>query len=166
MRRRRKSSIALLAQLGTVKEGFDAKLKTATSDGADCTGDKVSLSSAYQQLVSASQTQANANFQLLHDTVKPNLAHPTAKLFKQVDDELTKTQASLTEQVKGTFNEKDREELTQLDTYLEDFGDRRRIYEVRFATYQQAADVASTKDKTRGSHRQKLGVLRSGGEGN
>ncbi len=136
---------ALLVQLGTVKTEFDAKFKAATS-ARIITGDKVSLSAAYQQLVAGSQTQANANFQLLRDAVKPNIAHPTAKLFKEVDEELVKTLANLTEQVKGTFSDKDREELTQLDSYLEDFGDRRRIYEVRYTTYQDAADVASKKD--------------------
>ncbi|MEO6787888.1 MAG: type VI secretion protein IcmF/TssM N-terminal domain-containing protein [Chthoniobacteraceae bacterium] len=138
---------ALLAQLGTVKTAFDAKLKAAR-DGNLITGEKISLSTAYQQVVTASQAQSNANFQLLRDAVKPNLAHPTAKLFKEVDDELAKTLANLTDQVKGTFNDKDREELTQLDTYLDDFGDRRRIYEVRYATYMEAADVASKTDKT------------------
>ena len=137
----------LLSQLEAVKTGFDAKLKTATSERL-ITGDKISLSAAYNQLVSGSQSQSGANFQLLRDTVKPNLAHPTAKLFKEVDDELTKTLANLTERVKGTFNDKDREELAELDSYLKDFGDRRRIYEVRFATYHDAADVASKTDKT------------------
>ncbi len=137
---------SLLTQLGTVKAGFDAKLKTAVSDKL-VTSEKLSLSFAYQQLVSSSQSQSTANFQLLRDEVKPNLAHPTAKLFKDVDDELVKTQASLADQVKGTFKDKDIEELTQLDTYLDDFGDRRRIYEVRFATYHDAADVASKTDK-------------------
>jgi len=138
---------ALLVQLGTIKAGFDAKLKAAVSDKL-VTGEKVSLNFAYQQLVSSSQSQSTANFQLLRDAVKPNLAHPTAKLFKEVDDELAKTVTNLADQVKGTFKDKDREELAQLDTYLDDFGDRRRIYEVRFATYQDAADVASKTDKS------------------
>ena len=137
---------ALLVQLGTIKAGFDAKLKTAMSDKL-ISSEKVSLSFAYQQLVSSSQTQSTANFQLLRDEVKPNIANPTAKLFKEVDDELAKTVANLAEQVKGTFNDKDREELTQLDSYLDDFGDRRRIYEVRYRTYQDAAEVASKTDK-------------------
>ena len=137
---------ALLVQLGAVKSEFDGRLKAATS-ARIITGDKVSLAAAYQQLVAGSQTQANANFQLLRDAVKPNIAHPTAKLFKEVDDELVKTLTNLTEQVKGTFSDKDREELTQLDSYLEDFGDRRRIYEVRYVTYHDAADVASKKDE-------------------
>jgi hypothetical protein len=137
--------LGLLAQLGAIKAEFDAKLKSATNDKL-ISGEKVSLSNAYQQLVSSSQSQSTANFQLLRDAVKPNLAHPTAKLFKEVDDELAKTVANLAEQVKGTFNDKDREELVQLDSYLEDFGDRRRIYEVRNATYQDAAGVASKTD--------------------
>jgi hypothetical protein len=137
----------LLVQLGTIKAGFDARLKTALGDRL-ISSEKMSLSFAYQQLVASSQTQSTANFQLLRDEVKPNLAHPTAKLFKEVDDELAKTVANLAEQVKGTFNDKDREELAQLDTYLEDFGDRRRIYEVRHVTYQDAASVASKKDAT------------------
>ena len=139
---------ALLTQLGTIKDAFDAKLKTALSDKL-VSNEKVSLSTAYQQLVSASQSQSTANFQLLRDAVKPNLAHPTAKLFKEVDDELGKTIANLAERVKGTFKDKDIEELTQLDTYLDDFGDRRRIYQVRFASYHDAADVALKQDETK-----------------
>ena len=138
---------ALLSQIDAVKAGFDAKLKTAISDKL-ITGEKISLSAAYQQLVSGSQLQSGENFQLLRDAVKPNLAHPKSKLFKEVDEELTKTLANLTEQVKGTFSDKDREELTQLDSYLDDFGDRRRIYEVRYVTYHDAADVALKTDKT------------------
>ncbi|MEQ1852054.1 MAG: type VI secretion system protein, partial [Chthoniobacteraceae bacterium] len=136
----------LLAQLATVKSGFDAKFKAATADKL-ITGEKISMVSAYQQVVSSSQSRSTANFQLLRDAVKPHLAHPTAKLFKQVDDELEKTLKNLAEQVQQTFNEKEREELTQLDTYLDNFGDHRRIYEVRFATYQEAADVAFKTDK-------------------
>ena len=135
----------LLVELGGVKTDFDAKLKAAIS-ARIITGDKVSLSAAYQQLVAGSQTQANANFQLIRDAVKVHLTNDKAKLFKEVDDELVKTLTNLTEKVKGTFTDKEREELTALDSYLEDFGNLKRIYEVRYATYQDAANVASTKD--------------------
>ncbi len=138
---------ALLAQLGTVKAAFDVKLKAAKASKL-VAEDKSSLSGAYNQVVSASQAQSNANFQLLRDAVKPNLAHPTAKLFKEVDDDLSKTLANLSEQVKGIFNKQDIEELAQLDSYLEDFGDRRRIYEVRFTTYQDAATASTKTDPT------------------
>jgi hypothetical protein len=136
---------ALLTQLGTVKDAFNLKFTAAKGDNL-ITGEKVSLVAAYTQLVAASQSQSTANFQLLRDAVKPHLAHPTAKLFAEVDKELEKTLANLTEQVKGAFNAKDIEELTQLDSYLENFGDSRLIYEVRHATYKDAADTAAKVD--------------------
>ncbi len=135
----------LLSQLDTLKVALDAKLKAATSERL-VAGDKISLSAAYAQLVTGSQSQSNANFQLLHDIVKPHLASPTAKLFAEVEKELKNTQDNLTAQVANKFSDKDREELAQLDGYLEDFGDLRRIYEVRFATYRKAEAVASNKD--------------------
>ncbi len=136
---------ALLAQLDEVKTGFDAKFKGALT-ARIISSEKASLGAAYQQLVAGSQTLANANFQLIRDAVKPHLANDKAKLFKEVDDELVKTLTNLTEQVKGKFSEDDLNELKSLDSYLEDFGNRKRIYEVRHATYHDAADVASKKD--------------------
>ena len=136
----------LLGQLSLVKSEFDTKLKAATTGGL-VTAEKVSMVSAYQQVVSASQSRSTTNFQLLRDSVKPHLAHPTAKLFKEVDDEIGKVLTNVSEQVAQTFSETERKELAELDSYLDDFGDRRRIYEVRYATYQEAAAVSAKTDK-------------------
>jgi len=138
---------ALLADLDTVKTGFDARLKAAASEGL-VSGEKISLAAGFQKLVSASKERSSANFQLLRAAVSTRRDDPIAKLFKEVDDELTKMLTSASERVAQTFSKEDEDELTRLDSYLDDFGNRRRIYEVRFDTYQLDANIARAKDPT------------------
>jgi hypothetical protein len=133
--------------LGDLKASIDAQTKAEAGTVA-VVENKLSMSVAYDQLVTASKQQSSANFQLLRDAVKPYLAHPTARLFKEVDDTLAQSGENLSKQIENSFDEKQRADLKALDSYLNDFGDGRRIYAVRYETYRQAAAALDGKDST------------------
>ena len=134
---------AQLLELVASKNSIDAKLKAAQNSGLL---KDYSLAKAYHELVDQSKVQSEQAFKTVREAAANAGGGPQAKLFPEVIAALDKKHDELVAQISNSFDKDEVTELAELDDLLKDFGDGRRIYEVRTKQYQDAAAEFARED--------------------
>lgn len=134
-------------ELKVSKVAIDGKLKTARAAGLI---KDYSLSKEYHDLVDQSKVQSEQAFKIVHDAAANAGGGPGAKLFPEVITALDKKHDELVARVSNSFSKDEVTELADLDDLLKDFGDGRRLYEVRTKQYTDA-EAEFAKDDAGGS---------------
>ena len=132
-----------LDELKVTKAAIDAKLKAAHGSGLL---KEDSLSKEYGELVDKSKAQSEDAFKLVRDAAANAGAGPQAKLFPEVVATLDKTHNEMVARISNSFQPEEVTELATLDALLKDFGDGRRMYEVRTKQYADAEAEAVRED--------------------
>ena len=131
-----------LAQITTTING---KLKAARDKGLL---KDYSLSKEYHDIVDQSKVQSDEAFKIVHDAAANAGAKPDAKLFPEVLAALDRKHDEMVTKVSSSFAKEEVAELDDLDALLKDFGDGRRLYEVRTTQYQTAESELAKNDNT------------------
>ena len=132
-----------LDELKMTKAAIDAKLKAAHAGGLL---KEDSLSKAYSELVDQSKVQSEDAFKIVHDAAAGAGAGPQAKLFPEIIMYLDKSHDVLVARISNSFQPDEVTELASLDALLKDFGDGRRMYEVRTKQYADAEAESARED--------------------
>ena len=107
-----------------------------------------SLGKEYHDIVDQSKTQSDEAFKIVHDAAANAGSKPDAKLFPEVIAALEKRHDEMVTKVSSSFAKEEVTELDDLDNLLKDFGDGRRLYEVRTTQYQTAENELAKNDNT------------------
>ena len=132
-----------MQELIVMKNAIDAKLKAARQNGLL---KEYSLSREYSVLVDQSKTQSDQAFKVVRDAAVNAGSRPDKKLFPEIITALDRKHEELVAQISNSFNKDEVTELASLDDLLRDFGDGRRLYEVRTKQYQEAEAESSKED--------------------
>jgi hypothetical protein len=134
---------AQLNELIASKKSIDTKLKASHSSGLL---KDYSLATAYHDLVDQSKVQSDEAFKIVHNAAANAGAGPQARLFPEILAALDKKHDELVARISDSFSKDEVAELGELDNLLKDFGDGRRMYEVRTKQYQDAAAELARED--------------------
>ncbi len=105
-----------------------------------------SLSREYNDLVDQSKSQSDQAFKVVHDAAANAGGEPDNKLFTDIIAALDRKHDELVAHISNSFNKDEVTELADLDDLFKDFGDGRRLYEVRAKQYQEAEAESSKED--------------------
>ncbi len=130
-------------ELKASKTAIDGKLKAARAAGLL---KEFSLGKEYHELVDQSKVQSEQAFRIVHDAAANAGGPPTARLFPEVVAALDKKHDELVARISNSFNKDEVTELADLDDLLKDFGDGRRLYEVRTKQYTDAEAEFARED--------------------
>ncbi len=143
----------LMEELGAIKLSLDKAVKDHEHNLA--AGQSYTASHAYEQLIGQSRTQSAAAIEIVQKSVADYVAkgndpiNTNYPLFVQVDAKLKDLQADISKRIAGGFNDQEKTELTALDqSLLAGFGNGKRCYEVRWATYKSSQDQISQSMST------------------
>ncbi len=134
---------ARVKDLAQITGSINAKLKAARDKGLL---KDYSLSKEYHDIVDQSKTQSDEAFKIVHDAAANAGAKPEAKLFPEVIALLDSKHNDMVAKVSNSFAKEEVTELDDLDNLLKDFGDGRRMYEVRTTQYQTAEGELAKND--------------------
>ncbi len=136
---------ARVVDLTQITTAINAKLKAARDKGLL---KDYSLSKEYHDIVDQSKVQSDEAFKIVHDAAANAGSKPEAKLFPEVIALLESKHNDMVAKVSNSFAKDEVTELDDLDHLLADFGDGRRMYEVRTTQYTTAEAELAKNDNT------------------